>query len=444
MPHPCTGTSCARTGDVLSRHLLALPVALGIAIAPRAAAAEEVSYCGEADTELAFAGNDFVDLSGDTGWFPSNFVAQLRLTARVAGHSNVTTAYKAKACWEDQMKAGLEGISGGGYIDVAYGAEIALYGRIHTTVLGYEINWEGQIPIPWIPEDLLIAGAGTFTPRVDTGGVYVTDSTDPVTVLSTDLIAQYISLGGISGGLYVSVQGSMKSTYRASKVSFAGGTVNSLDDLVDVAQPDGGFRAGLELPVAVDGTIRYEPKLTFAAGLDVSIFGIRVVDWQLASVPLSLPAKDRAVKLQGAPVSIGLPELEGIGDGARMDFESASTQFLHVKNTGAGQLQLIPFGVPSGVTVAPITLEGDASSDLRVSVTDGALAGGSTTLQFTTNDPDRPMVSVALGMHVGGTDPGTPPVIESPAESSGCSTGRGQGLAGLILVLGLVIRRRRR
>jgi MYXO-CTERM domain-containing protein len=426
-------------------HLLILPVALGIAIAPRVAAAEELTYCGQGDTELAFAGNDFVELSGDTGWFPANFVAQLRLTAKVAGHTNVTTGYRAKACWEDQMKASLEGISGAGYLDVAYGAELALYGRIHTTVLGYTINWEGQIPIPWIPEDLMIAGAGTFTPRLDTGGVYVSDSTDPVTVLSTNLIAQYISLGGISGGLYVSVQGSMKSTYRASKVSFAGSSVDALTDLIDIAQPDGGFGSNLSLPVGVDGTVRYEPKLTFAAGLDVSIWGIRVVDWQFASVPMSLPAKDRAIKLMGGPASVGLPQLEGIGDGARMDFESASTQFLHVKNTGAGPLQLVPFGVPSGITVAPITLEADGQDDLRVSVSDGALSSGSTTLQFTTNDPDRPLVSVALGMHVGGTDPGTPPVIEAP-EESGCSAGRGhgQGLAGLVLVLGLVVRRRRR
>jgi MYXO-CTERM domain-containing protein len=423
--------------------LLALPVAAALAAAPQLAQAQgALERCAGADADLAFAGNDFVELSGDTGWFPSGFVAQLRLTARVAGHTNVTTGYRATACWEDKMQAGLAGNDGAGMLDVAYGAELALYGRIHTTVLGYDINWEGQIPIPWIPEDLLIAGAGTFTPRLDTGGVYVSDNTDPVTVLSTDVISQVISLGGISGGLYVSVQGDMTSTYRAKKVSFAGGTVDAVADLISIAQPTGGFHSTLSLPVSIDGSVKYQPRLTFAAGLDVKIFGIRVVDWQLASVPMTLPPMERAIKLTGAPATVLLPELDGIGDGARMDFESASTQFLHIKNTGEGKLQLAPVDVPPGVQIAAVTLEGKDEADLRVSVDDTALASGSKTLKFATNDPDRPEVSIELGMNVGGTDPGTPPEIAP--EEGGCSAGSDHSAGMLFLVLALAFTTRRR
>lgn len=423
--------------------LAAVPLTLAIAAQDAHAQGAELDRCASSDADLAFAGNDFVELSGDTGWFPSGFVAQLRLTARVAGHTNVATGYTATACWDKDMQAGLAGKAGSGYLDVAYGAELALYGRIHTSVLGYDINWEGQIPIPWIPEDLLIAGAGAFDPRLDTGGVYVSDSTDPVTVLSTDVISQFISLGGISGGLYVSVQGDMTSTYRAKKVNFAGGSVDAVADLIDIAQPSGGFKSNLSLPVGIDGTVKYQPRLTFAAGLDVKIFGIRVVDWQLASVPMSLPPMERAVKLTGAPATVLLPELDGIGDGARMDFESASTQFLHIKNTGEGKLELAPIEVPAGVQIAAVTLEGKDESDLRVTVSEGALASGSATLKFATNDPDRPLVSIELGMHVGGTDPGTPPEI-APPDDGGCSAGSGHGAGVLLLVLALAFTTRRR
>jgi len=421
---------------------VAIPAALAFA-APAHADEAPNPNCAIGETEAAFAVNDLVDIAGDTGWFPANFVAQLKLTAKVQSHTNVSTAYRATACWDGEMKAGLEGIPGSGYLDVAYGAELALYGRIHTTVLGYDINWEGQIPIPWIPEDLLIAGAGTFQPRLDTGGVYVEDVTDPVTVLSTDAIAQFISVGGISGGLYVSVQGGMRSTYRAKKVMFNNSVIDALTDQIDIEQPSGGFHSTVSLPLAIDGTIRYAPTLTFAAGLDIKIFGIRVVDWQFGSISANLPGIDRNVKLTAQPLVVPLPELEGIGDGARMDFESASTQFLHIKNTGEGPLTLTPFAVPAGIQVVGVTLQGKDEADLRVTVSDGALAAGSTTLNFTTNDPDRPNVSIQLGMAVGGTDPGTPPMIESP-EAGGCSTGGGQGVGALLLVLALAFTTRRR
>lgn len=425
---------------MLRPTLAVLPLVLGLAMPT--VRADELSKSSSADTDLAFNGNDFIELSGDTGWFPSGFVAQLRVTAKVAGHTNVTAGYRATAYWDDEMQAGLAPVPSTGYLDVAYGAELALFGRIHTTVLGYTINWEGQIPIPWIPEDLLIAGAGSFDPRLDTFGVYVSDSTDPVTVLSTDAIAQFISVGSISGGLYVSVQGSMTSTYRAKKVSFAGGTVAAAEDRITLDQPTGGFHGNLSLPVAIDGTVKYQPKLTFAAGLDIKIFGIRVVDWHLGSIPMTLPSLDRNIKLGGSPAVVLLPELDGIGDGARMDFESASTQFLHVKNTGEGPLQVMPVSVPAGIQVAGVTLEGHGELDLRITVSDGALAAGSTNLQFTTNDPDRPVVQIQLGMHVGGTDPGTPPEI-APA-GGGCSAGGGGQRFGMLLLgLALVLRRRK-
>lgn len=403
--------------------------------------ADELNKCATADTSHMFDGNDAVDLSGDTGWFPSGYVAQLRLTAQVAGHTNVNVGYRANACWDKEMNATLAGVPGSGYIDVAYGAELALYGRIKTTVLGYNIDWEGPIDIPYIPEDLLLARAGYFNPRLDTFGVYVQDTTDPINVLSTDTLASVISLGGISGGLYISVQGGMTTTYRAKNVTLDGSQVDAETDQVGVDQPSGGFHSTASLPVTVEGTVHYQPQLVFAAGFNVKIFGVQVVNWQFGSIAMSLPAIDRSIKLTDDHAIEKLPELDGIGDGARMDFQSATTQFLHVRNTGEAPLQLFPQPGADGVQVAPITIAPKDEGDLSVIVSEGALANGSTTLQIATNDPDRPLVSVELGMDVGGTDPGMPPEINP--DNGGCSTGGGQGVGALAFVLLAVTRRRR-
>jgi hypothetical protein len=337
------------------------------------------------------------------------------------------------------MQAGLAGRPGTGLLDVAYGAELALYGRIHTTVLGQEFNWEGQIPIPWIPEDLLIGATAAFDPTVEpTGVARVTDSTDPVTVISTNLLSSIISLGGISGGLYVTVTGSMATSYRTRSAAFAGATVDAATDRVSIARPSDGFSSSLQLPVALDGVVRYEPALTFAAGFDLRLLGIRVVDWQLVSIPMTLPPIERAVKLTGDPFRIGLPQLDGIGEGARMDFATGNTQSLRIKNDGAARLELAAVEAPPGVSLQSIVLAPGGETSLSVTIDDGALASGTAQLVLETNDPDRARLLVDLGRDVGGTDPGEP-----PGESSGCASGKRLDLGALLLLALVVVRRRR-
>lgn len=424
---------------MLRPAVVAIPLALALAV-PSARA--DVNRCAEAEADLSWTGNDITEIGGDTGWFPSGYVAQLRLQARVLGHTAVSAGYRAKGCWAEQMQASLTGAPGSGYFDVAYGADLSLRARIHTRVLFQDINWEGEIPLPWIPEDLLIAGTATFDPRLTTTtAASVTDTTDAVNVLSTDLISQFISLGGISGGLYVSVRGGMTTTYRAKSTMLSGTAVDAVADLVSLARPSTGFHSTLSVPVAVDGIVKYQPRLIFAAGFNVKIFGIQVVNWDIATVPMTLPSIERTLKLSGEPAVLLLPEVDGIGDGARMDFSAGNTQSLRVKNLGQGPLELAPASFPAGVTTTGLTLAAGAEGELRVTIVDGALASGSVALMIQTNDPDRPTVSVELGIQVGGTDPGEPPAFD---QEGGCTTGSGQGAGLLVLALGFVLIRRRR
>ena len=156
---------------------------------------------------------------------------------------------------------------------------------------------------------------------------------------------------------------------------------------------------------------------------------------------MTLPALERPIKLTGESARLPLPVLEGIGEGARMDFASGTVQELEVRNFGEAPLSIEATKVPAGAIVSRVDLAPGAQGKLSVFVADdAAFANGALEVTLATNDPDRGTIQLLLGKDLGGTDPGVPP--EDLAES-GCSTGRGTGWAfGFMLLLAL--RRRRR
>jgi len=442
------GTPRASSAAVRTMPSLSLAGSLLLAVTALGTgdAAADVDRCAGADTDLAWRGTDLAEIAGDTGWFPSGFVAQLRLTGRVVGHTAVEAGVRTTACWEDGMQAQVAGRAGSGWLDVAYGAELQLRGRIHTTVLGRTINWEGDIPIPYIPMDLVLEGQTAFDPAVDaTELARVSDSASPITLLSTNALDGIIDIVGISGGLRITAQPIMATTYRTRTATLAGETVAASTDRVGITPGEGGFGGALDLAVAADGVIRYEPTLRFNASFDVTILGIRVVNWDIASVSMNLPALERPIRLAGDDAHLALPVLDGLGDGARMDFATGTTQELRVRNTGEGPLALEAIAAPAGALVSTLDVPAGGEAMLRVFVgDDAAFANGPLTLTVATNDPDHPRLAIQLGKQVGGTDPGD---VEEPALSGGCTaTGGAPGSATLLAlgVLGLVVRRRRR
>ena len=417
---------------------------LALLLAIPAAASADVDRCATADVDVAYAGNDIAEVSGDTGWFPSGYVAQLRLSGKVAGHTLVESGLRTQACWKDgKMEATLAGRAGAGWLDVAYGAEVSLKGRIHTSVLGKSIDWEGNIPLPYIPMDLLLEGQTAFDPAIDpTKIARVSDGTSPITLLSTDIIGDYLPISGISGGLRVSVSAQMASSFRTKKATVAGGTIDSPTDKVPLESTGPrGFSGGLEVAIQTEGTVRYEPTLRFAAGLQVTILGIRVVDWELFAIPMGLPAFERTIKLTGEATRLALPVLEGIGEGARMDFASGTVQELPVRNLGEGTLSIEPT-VVGGALVSAVTIPPGGSDVVKVFVSDdAAFSAGAFEIKLATNDPDRDEIAIQLGKQVGGTDPGVPP--DESGESGGCSAGGSSTWTFGLILLGLLVRRRR-
>ncbi|MBA2543140.1 MAG: hypothetical protein H0V17_26095 [Deltaproteobacteria bacterium] len=398
--------------------------------------------CSASEDELAWNGVDLAEIGGDTGWFPSSFPAQLRLVGRVVGETAVSASTSSSVCWTEAMSGRIDGTRGSGYLDVAYGADIHLYAKVDTSILGKAIYWSGEIPLPYIPRDLMVAGSTPFDPTLDAQvDARVSDGTSPITLVSSNVIGDLIGIVGISGGLRVTVTPSMVTEYRTTTAHLGTASATSATHELSVTRPTAGFDDSIELPVSLAGIVRYAPTLTFAARFDIKIFGYRVVDWELFQVPMTLPALERKVTMTSdTPAHFALPVLDGLGEGARIDFASGATQLLAIRNRGELALTIDPASVPAGVTVEAIDIAPGASAQLRVTATDDAFATGSKTLLLATSDPDHAQISIELGREVGGTDPG---MVEDEPEAGGCSTG-GSSTGGVVGLIALVVIRRRR
>ena len=406
----------------------------------------EVTRCSQASVDLSYTADDLPDASGDTGWFPGGSPAQLRITGQLAGLTKVAMGLAPTACWDaGPMALTVTGQPQTGLLDSEYGADLLVYAQIHTSVLGIGINWSGQIPITALPTDFLVAGQTGFDPTVlpdsDQPVISVTSNpTSPIKLISTDVLSSIIDITGLSGGVSITVQGQMTTSYITNDLQVAGGSVTSVTGSVPATRPDTGFGKGLTVSMAADGDVFYEPSLIFDAKLYISIFGIHVVNWTVASVTLPLPSIDRSVTLTGTDVTIPLPHMDPVP--TSLGFASGSVQQLQIHNAGSAPLQLEVGNAPDGVTASPVTIAPGSDGTVQVTAADPSMVSGQT-LVFETNDPEHAQLAIALdGTHDGQGSDG-----QGLAEASGCGGcsshgGTGGGLL-VIAAIGLVCVRRR-
>ncbi|MEO8551684.1 MAG: hypothetical protein ABI678_17025, partial [Kofleriaceae bacterium] len=316
----------------------------------------EVVRCSTGDADVHYHSEAFTQLSGDTGWFPASSPAQLRLTARLAGQTTVAMGLASTACWDGPMTAHVAGRAQAGMLDFAYGAELHLFAQVHTSVLGHQFDWSGEVPLP---TDYLVGHTTTFDPTLLPGAAVDhasgSDTTSPITLLSTDLIGDYIGIPGISGGLHLDAVGALTTTYRTTEIGLGDGAITTVDGAVGIAAPATGFGAALDLAAAASGVVTYHPALTFNAGFNVKILGITVTNFTLYSLTVPLPQVDDAVVLGGERAHIGLPKAPLLA-GAHADFATGSTQTLAVRNTGEAPLMIEGTSSTVGVTAALVTI----------------------------------------------------------------------------------------
>lgn len=397
----------------------------------------DLPRCSQVQVPLSYHAQDLPDASGDTGWFPDGSPAQLRLTGQLEGQTDVALTLTPTACWEGGgMTIRAPGVAGSGLLDSEYGADFQLLGQIHTSVLGYHYDWEGNIPLPyWLPNDLLMAGTTQFDPGTPVASV-TSNETSPVVLLSTDILSDIIDIIGISGGLRLTAQGQMTTSYWTNAIHVGGGSIDDANGAVSVGQPDGGFAASLGEAITADGTVEYDPYVILGANFYVSILHVTVVNWTLASIELPLPSIDRDVTLTGSPLAIPLPRLDPLP--TTLGFATGATQQLKLHNAGQMALAVQVDSAPAGVTAAPITIAPGEDGTLEVTAASPDALGGES-LVLATNDPSHPSLDVALDPAKSGETTTSP-----DGEDSGCNAGGRAGWPLAALALGLVLVRRRR
>ena len=401
----------------------------------------DVTRCSSVDADVSYTATDLQEMDGDTGWFPSGYAAQLRITGIVTGQTRVAMGLSPTGCWPDRMSIAAPGRTQTGLLDSEYGAQLHVYGQIHTSVLGYQIDWSGEIPVPFVPTDLLIAGTTAFDPTLLPGSqqpsISVSDTTSRVRVITTDVLSDIISITGISGGLALYVQGEMSTTYATTSIALGKDVIIASGGSITAETPAGGYGPTLPLSVSAAGTVTYAPGLIFDVAFDVRIFGITVVDYSLASITMPLPSIDRQVTLSGSDVALPLPHLSTTPSG--LGFASGATQSLQLHNSGAGPLMIETTSAPAGVTAATTTIAAGADGTVTVTAASpGSIAGD---LVLATNDPNHASLAISLSPSSSGqTNDGD----GEHAGSAGCATGRGAGALPLLAIAGLVLRRRRR
>jgi hypothetical protein len=417
-----------------------------------ATADADLPRCSDAPVGLGYYSTDVAEQSGDTGWIPDGSPAQLRLTGAIVGHTNVAMTVQPSACWTDgHMTITVPGVAQSGLLDSEYGAEVHLYGQVHTSVLGYAIDWSSEIPIPFIPHDLVLGGTTTFDPVVLADSPQpvvqiVSAPTSPIVVLSTNLLDAIIAITGISGSLDVDVQGGMTTAYTTSSIAVGDGTITSVADTVTVAAPGDGFGDTLAASISASGVVHYEPSLIFSLRFAVRILGVKIVNYDLADISVALPTIDRAVVLTGSDLAIPLPRLDPIP--TALGFATGLTQQLQLHNAGSAPLAIEVSSAPDGVSAdAMTTIAPGADGTVTVVATDRD-ALGSAPLVLATNDPGHPTLSIALEASHDGevtTSGSGDPSGPSSKHSSGCAARHGDPLFGLALalVVALAMMRRR-
>jgi hypothetical protein len=400
----------------------------------------DVTRCATGDAAVAYSVDDLPTQSGDTGWFPSGSVAQLRLSGEIVGKTAVAMSLAPTTCWRQTMLVATPGEARTGMLDVEYGAALHLFGQIHTSVLGQSISWSGEIPIPFIPTDLLLAGTTSFDPILlpdsTVKSASVSDTTDPITVISSNVLGDLIDITGISGGLYVTVQGAMTSTYTTTAVTIGSSSITSATGSAAVPTPEAGFGPVLSLPASATGNLHYAPSLVFAANFDVKILGIKVVNWQIATVSMPLSAIDRPITLTGSGAQIGLPHIDTVPQ--QLGFATGASQPLQLHNGGAAPLMIELASGPGGVSAEAITIAPGADGIVQVTAADPSSVG-SAPLLLSTNDPNNPTLTIGL-------DPSSSGQSDTPPsdEPSGCNAGGGRSSALLVgFVLVALVKRRR-
>jgi len=422
----------------------------------------------------------FDDIDLDTGWVPRSGPIQLRFQLSFGGSTEVDLTSDIVTEWPPALAVSLPGTPGTGRLAMNYGLELAVTLRFDVDVAGIRYRWEGAIPVPGIPEDLRAFAEGTFDPFLlppSERPFSVRDVTDRVEVLRYDALGGLISIPGVGGGIVLTVQGDLRTSYQTLQiiVSDAPSPI-TMEGAFTAVGPDLGFfdyGASKDLLTHPEGNLMFDADIVLAPVLYLSFVGTRI-DSPIAEVPIGIANEQEAVIFDDHATHVPLPDLRiGVTELSfgEIPVGGMSERTFTVANDGEAPLEVTlrsPMA-PFAGDLATLTLPPGTDAPMTVSFNPDLAGAANAVLIIDTNDPDESMLVLRLdGTGLGAPDTGPPSYDAGPdgggdagpvvmVEEGGCGCriaapggggpqgpGAGPWSLGLLMALGAVARARRR
>jgi hypothetical protein len=392
--------------------------------------------CGTAPIKFDKRDTLPIEWQFDTGWVPQGSPLEVRITAGVWAHTEVSLAGHLVTSWPTAMTLETPGKPNGGFFEFHYGAEFSAQGKIDIDVAGQHITWTGDLP--YVPQfDFEVKDSERFDPWAFEPGIDLDSTTMPqriATVSIGDLLGG--SIPGLDGGFELDVAMELRAHYQTEKINLAndddddkpakGGPISA-----DQSQSKMDYKGGPHLDVVVqpEGKVHYDGTLHLIPAFYISFLG-QDFSIPVADIPISFPITDVDWVFDPQTVRVPLPDLyldEKTIDFGEVELGDEATDEFHAWNAGEALLQADVGTDDTAFSVTEKLLKLDEMQTHAGKVHFAPTEAGvfEAHLTFQSNDPSDPVESIVL--HGVGVDhhpaPKPVPNLDTPRAPATASTG---------------------
>ncbi len=461
---------------------LALPLVFAANDAKALGSCDDSSLdCSVGTAAMKYESRRSLGTTIETPWIPSSGMVQVKALVSVDPVSGTAPLYTVdmtrgavlEATWAEKGMLSLKASSGSqsdGALkvhhtltpDVQVHVKLGSFDEMYTfsaasllqKIKGSHFNYESQGQAAFAPW-----GFGSGTAQVQGPGI----SDSLLFSMGFDALPAIVS-DNVAGTFGISATTNPSFTYKTTKVSFSGADVSvaTEHDAAKVPVTDGDFQ---ELYAQVEGQITVAGELDLVPSATVTRIGNTnvntTIDYTVLKQPYTAPAEK--VIFQSTLVHIALPNVhmpEKAVDFGDVKVGNEQDGKATIQNTGelGAKFTAKSSDAQFVVETKEVRIGSKQSTDLQITFKPAAAGPVSADITITSNDPDSPVQSFKVtanggdgsgSIHNGAAGDDTP---TGGAGGCGCKTAgaplgvsSGSGsLGGLLLALGLVLRRKSR
>src|SRR5690606_13798854 len=279
------------------------------------------------------------------GFVPSGSPFQLRTAFFLGAGTHVGMGGQLVAVHPPSVTLTAVGDPEGGMLEIDFGLEAVLQGRLIVDAI--DLNTTFNIPIPGVPRDLRFFALEYFDPFLRGAlavPVEVEDTIQRFTLVTVDLFDLIAPIPGVDGGLRIDVQGTLAASYWGTRLEIEG-----VGDIADEGAPlllpphlPEGYGARRDLSVIKHGVLQHRGSLVLYPTLFVEFPGAKILETDLASIPIPIAETTNAVEFDPSEVTLLFADVEALP--LELEFGSifvgqASEKLFRVFNHGDAPLR---------------------------------------------------------------------------------------------------------